>query len=72
MKYRRSSASRCGIWGESIPWHDIRGTRPTDRKPSNLMRLVLHSKVSSSAITIDIHLWIQTSIGVWPNSKSVA
>jgi len=36
------------------------------------MRLVLHPKVSSSAITIDIHLWIQASIGVWQSWNSVA
>jgi hypothetical protein len=33
-----------GNSAQSIAWHVIRGTRPTDRKPSKLMRLVLHPK----------------------------
>ena len=32
----------------------MRGTRPTDRKPSKLMRLVLHPKVNSPKVNSDI------------------
>jgi hypothetical protein len=42
-----AEALRCDAEFESVTLHVVRGTRPTDRKPSKLMRLVLHPKVYS-------------------------
>jgi hypothetical protein len=42
-----AEALRCDAEFESVTLHVVRRTRPTDRKPSKLMRLVLHPKVYS-------------------------